>query len=296
MIKNKEIYLLYIKKAFGLLTIMLLCFFLYNNQDKLLHLKVISFQNFVFLMFLNLLNLFILTFIQQTTVKPFIDKVSFFYIFKLISIGQLSNLIFPSKIGMWTPGLYLKTKYNFDYKIFSFGVMLQAIIAILVLIFISINIYFIKENSFILTGTFSSLFIAFIFFLYTKFGLPKVLKKNKLIPQVFNKLFNRKVFIKITIAHVFILFIYVLRIYFVFEYTGINLSFYSCFFACIFTLVLGAVPFLPGVIGIREATISSYLLIYGVDLVTVSSVLLLERCAQLIITTPFSVMGYLNNK
>ncbi len=281
--------------TFSAFALALMAYFLWQNANTFEKIKKISVTHFGILAFLNFMNLILLTVIQRITITPYINPPSNFFLFRLVSAGQFSNFIFPSKLGMWLPGLYLKMKSNLDYKLFTYGVIYQALIAIIVMVFFSGNMYLYLNKYFFYNGLFSLLFGVFTFLLYKRFGLPRSVKQLHLKTKSYNLLLTNRVFILIFMAHTGILVIYIARVYFSLSFFGLEVIFISCATACFMTLVIGSIPFLPGIIGIRETTIASALLFSGYNSGDVTAALLIERMAQILINAPFAFATYIDD-
>jgi len=234
----------------------------------------------------------ILTFIQQKTLKPYLEKISILLIFRLISVGQFSNIIFPSKVGMWIPGLFLKANYHLKYKLFSYGVIFQSFIAILVMLAVSGTTYFLAHQYYLLTVIYLFLIYLSLYLIFKLDTIPSKIGKLRLSANELKLLFNKNTFFSIFIAHIFILIFYFLRIYFALIFMGIDINFITCLNACFVTLIVSSIPFLPGAIGVREVTVASSLIISGFDPGQITTALLIERMAQLSIYTPISIFSY----
>lgn len=278
----------YLKISFALLFGTGIIYFLQKNFNVIFELKNIDPTQVLVLVILNFINLVILTTIQKVTITPFIPKISNIYLFRLISLGQLSNMIFPSKVGMWIPGFSLKDKFNFSYKIFSFGVILQGIIAVVVMFFVSGNFFIFHSEWRFLSLVYSILFFFLLFYSFKKFGLPKKLRNLLVDEEQSEALLKRKVIGKLFLLHIGILLFYLLRVYFALTFIGVDLSFSQCFEACFMTLLIAGIPFLPGVIGVREVSVASVLYLYGIPVELVTLGLLVERLIQFLLTLMFS--------
>jgi len=111
--------------------------YIFNNYSLLLSLENINYSFFGITIFLKLIGVLIIGYLNYYIFKQLYEKISFFYILKIHTVSLLGNFFSFAKSGTAYKAVSLKNTYNINYKDFSIFFVVSQILTLMVVSFVA---------------------------------------------------------------------------------------------------------------------------------------------------------------
>jgi uncharacterized membrane protein YbhN (UPF0104 family) len=261
--KKSRNYRAYMTNALGIFVILLLGWYLYQNQDILDHLKKISWEQILLIVLLDLVSFLLNGFLDKSMINRFDPRVSFLDCYLLGYANNFLNKILPTiGGGAAFRAVYLKKKYKLSYSqfistvagLYVISFFPHSVIGIICLLVIYSRL---KVFNWLLFLAFLGIFIFCLSTIVFSPRIPasqsRVFKFLSSIFEGWNILKNDPKFILIYVfLSVAFLFISAIQTFFSYQALGIKTDITSMLFLSALGIILAFINFTPDGIGVKE--------------------------------------------